>query len=58
MADIYIIFIYPGSDVDGALGCSQSSVELFDCALCKQNVPSTEKQPVGYVAFLQPGTGK
>jgi hypothetical protein len=44
--------------VDGELRCSRSSVELFDCAICNQNVPSTEQQPIGYVAFLQSGTGK
>ncbi|CAB4029622.1 E3 ubiquitin- ligase UBR3-like, partial [Paramuricea clavata] len=44
------------SDVDGELRCSRSSVELFDCAICNQNVPSTEQQPIGYVAFLQSGT--
>lgn len=56
----YSIFIYadPNSAVDGESRCSQNSLELFDCAICNQNVPSTEQQPVGYVAFLQSGTGK
>ncbi len=44
--------------MDVELKCSRSSVELFDCAICNQNGPSTEHQPVGYVAFLQSGTGK
>jgi hypothetical protein len=46
------------SDVDGESRSQRSSVEFFDCAICNQNVPSTEQQPVGYVAFLQSGTGK
>lgn len=53
------MFVYVlGCEVDGELMFPQSSVELFECAICNQSVPSTEQEPVGFVAFLQSGTGK
>ena len=45
--------------MDSGASCKQKIMELFDCAICGQKgVPSSEEEPVGYVAFLQSGTGK
>lgn len=38
--------------------CSSSSAKLFHCAICGQSAPSTEQRPIGYVVFIQPGTGE
>ena len=32
--------------------------KLYDCVICGQNTPSTDKKPMGLVALLQSTSGK